>query len=357
MKKELGQFYTRNSKYIIGNLIDYIPKDACIIDPFAGEWDLINLFDNKKIAYDISPKNDLTIKRDTLNYPPDYKYKWVITNPPYLARNKNKDKTLYDKYDMNDLYKISLKTIMGCDGGIIIIPLNFFSDQRTKLRDDFLSQYKIDKLNIFEETVFSDTTYTVCSFAFHKQENEYQYIDTIFYPNKNRKQFLIEKKYNYKIGGDFIHEMNKYKNNKIQRLVKKSKTKPNSNLYLRCTDSGSDNGKISLIMKDKHFYAKESDRTFATIVLPDEYNLSDQIKICDEFNYIINNNREKYNSLFLTNYRNSTKSYARKRITLSLSYNIIEYIIANHLHHTNNNQYNNQYHQCLIFHHLLYKIF
>lgn len=29
--------------------------------------------------------------------------KFVLTNPPYLARNKSIDKTVFDKYKTNDL--------------------------------------------------------------------------------------------------------------------------------------------------------------------------------------------------------------------------------------------------------------
>ena len=51
---------------------------------------------------------------------------------PYLARNKSKDKSLYDKYDVNDLYKCFIKNLIDDppDGGIIIIPLNFMCSIR-----------------------------------------------------------------------------------------------------------------------------------------------------------------------------------------------------------------------------------
>ncbi len=48
MKKELGQFYTKNSQYITDDLLPIFPEDALIIDPFAGEWDLLKLVPNKK---------------------------------------------------------------------------------------------------------------------------------------------------------------------------------------------------------------------------------------------------------------------------------------------------------------------
>lgn len=110
-----------------------------------------------------------------MQFPPDYKGKRVITNPPYLAKNKAKDKGLFKKYGYDDLYKIALSTFIGCEGGIIIVPLNFLTDEYSeRIRKEFLSQYKIDKINIFKSPVFSSTTYSVCAFVFHKEPNTEQ---------------------------------------------------------------------------------------------------------------------------------------------------------------------------------------
>ena len=129
---------------------------------------------------------------------------------------------LWFRKENNTIYKISLKTLIGCEGGIIIIPLNFLSDERTKLRSEFLSKYEIKKINIFEESVFADTTYTVCSFFFKKKINVEQNVDVIFHPSKIEKKFKISKEYDYKIGGSFLNKITKY-NLKIKRLVKNSK--------------------------------------------------------------------------------------------------------------------------------------
>jgi len=96
LKKKLGQFYTTNYEYILQNMIipDYV-LDKIIIEPFAGNGDLIKFIDDSKYkieCYDIDPKKDFIIKKDTLLEPPDYNDKYVITNPPYLARNKSTDK-------------------------------------------------------------------------------------------------------------------------------------------------------------------------------------------------------------------------------------------------------------------------
>jgi hypothetical protein len=82
-----------------------------------------------------------------------------------------------------------------------------------------------------------------------------------------------------------------------------------------------------LSIKREHFYGKESDRSFATLIMDKIYTEEQEIKICNEFNRILESNREKYNSMFLTNFRNSTSSYARKRISFDVAYKLISYII------------------------------
>ena len=99
----LGQFYTKNADYILNDGLGLIINNNDeIIEPFAGEGDLIKWLRNKiKFtgnieSYDIDPKINEIIKRDTLLNPPNYDNKIIITNPPYLARNKNENKEIYD---------------------------------------------------------------------------------------------------------------------------------------------------------------------------------------------------------------------------------------------------------------------
>ena len=94
-KSQLGQFYTTNYEYILSNM--EIPEGVkTIIEPFVGNGDLLNFIKNKNKynieIYDIDPKYEATIKRDTLNDPPCYDNKFVLTNPPYLARTNIKIK-------------------------------------------------------------------------------------------------------------------------------------------------------------------------------------------------------------------------------------------------------------------------
>jgi tRNA1(Val) A37 N6-methylase TrmN6 len=134
-KKTLGQFYTTNYKYILQNM--YIPDDVKnIIEPFAGNGDLLNFIKDKNkyniTCYDIDPKKSFIIKQDTLLNPPNFDNAFILTNPPYLARNKSIDKFIFNKYTTNDLYKCFIQLLINsnCLGGILIIPLNFLCSVR-----------------------------------------------------------------------------------------------------------------------------------------------------------------------------------------------------------------------------------
>lgn len=98
-----------------------------IIEPFCGSGELLNFIEIE--TFDIDPKIKVSETRDTILNPPSYQDKYILTNPPYLARNKWKEKKLFDIYNVNDLYKCFVKELLTnqCQGGIIIIPLNFWS--------------------------------------------------------------------------------------------------------------------------------------------------------------------------------------------------------------------------------------
>jgi hypothetical protein len=311
-----------------------------IIEPFCGHGDLLNFIDITKYnieCYDIEPKKDYIIKKDTIKNPPSYTNKFILTNPPYLARNKSTDKTLFDKYDVNDLYKCFIKNIItNCAlGGIIIIPLNFWSSIRSndiELRKSFMNKYKIIQLNIFEEQVFNDTSYTVCSFLFMlKTENDNNNINITIYPSKTNIITTLNADNNYMIGGD-IYKLKINNNYTITRLTSKNKKQSNTNILVKCIDDN-ENSMIGLsFVSDDNIYIDNTpnltSRTYATLIIEPEIDKEKQKLLVSKFNNFLIDHRKKYNSLFLTNYRES-KDIARKRISFDLVYQIVEYILDN----------------------------
>ena len=339
MKKELGQFYTKNYDYILQNIsIPTNIKD--LIEPFAGEGDLLEYIeksDNKYnvIMYDIDPKKEDIIQRDTLLNPPEYNGRFVITNPPYLARNKSENKEIYDKYNVNDLYKCFIVNLIddNCDGGIMIIPLNFISSTRKNdvlLRERFLSIYSITQINIFEEQVFSDTSCTVCSLLFNKINDTIKEINIDIYPSKINIKTKLNKENNYTIGGEIY---NLVKNNKytMKRLTTKKLAEKNTNIVIKCIDDNSKSMiRAEYVNEDKDIFIdntpKCSARGYLTLIINPTINEDKQKKVVNDFNNYLSENRKKYNSLFLANYRESN-DIARKRISFDLVYKIIGHLI------------------------------
>lgn len=335
-KKSLGQFYTTNYDYILQNMS--IPANiTTIIEPFTGNADLIKFIQKQDYTniiecYDIDPKKDFIIQRDTLNNPPNYQNKFIITNPPYLARNKSSDKSLFDKYDVNDLYKCLIKELLVnvCVGGILILPLNFWSSIRTsdiELRKAFLFTYKIIILNIFEEQVFDDTTYTTCSFQFElKNEPSNNQMNIVVYPSKLGINTCLNDENNYMIGGE-IYNLTTTNEFKISRLTKKNIDKKNSNIIAKCIDDNATNQIGLYLVEDKDVYVdntpNQTARTYATLIIEPKLEINQQIKLVEKFNEFLTEHRRKYNSLFLTNYR----EHNRKRISFDLVYLIIQHIL------------------------------
>jgi hypothetical protein len=341
-KQVYGQFYTTNHEYILQGF--HIPDNInSIIEPFTGNGDLITFIEKNNIkynieCYDIDPKKEYIVKRDTINDPPIYTNKFLITNPPYLARNKSKSKILFDKYDVNDLYKCVIKEILTntCLGGILIIPLNFWSSIRLadiNLRKKFLQVYDIILLNIFEEQVFDDTTYTICSFQFVlklNQPNDHL-LNIIVYPSKTVITTQLDDNNNYMIGGD-IYNLKLKNAYKITRLTVKNMQKPYTNIVVKCIDDNEQN-KIGLsYVSKKNIYIDDTPnqtaRTYATLVIEPQIDIKKQKQLVKKFNKYLEEHRIKYKSLFLTNYRES-KDISRKRISFDLVYSIVAYILEN----------------------------
>lgn len=125
----------------------------------------------------------------------------------FLAKNHASDKSYFSQYDYDDLYKIFLHTIIGCEGGVVIVPGNFFCDEGSeKIRTEFLSEYQVEKVNFFTYPVFDSTSYSVCAFSFTKGRNNFQVVHFCI----NHEQVVkveLEREFGYQIGGQELTEI------------------------------------------------------------------------------------------------------------------------------------------------------
>ena len=322
---ELGEHYTKNYTTILHNL--NIPTQEHIIEPFVGDEHLLKTLSDASIVekYDIQSKK---YYRDVFKNPPSYKNKFVLTNPPYLSRNKATNKEPFDLYSENDLYKCFIRQLIHDQpfGGIVIIPLNFWSSCRSndvQLRKEFLKLFTIIQVNVFEEKMFEETSYTVCSMEFwkdHATNEKKQNIQFTFYPENIKKHFSLSQENNWTIGYEIynIHYSTKWS---VNRLIK-GKNSPNTFICAQCIDNSKDD-KIKLQMCNELYYdttKNKTARSYATLVINPEIDKETQEKLVARFNEWFEYKRNEYKSLFLTNYR---ENY-RKRIEFSLLYKLVK---------------------------------
>lgn len=363
-KKDLGQFFTTNSDYILQGFEHYV-RGKVVMDPFVGLCDLLNWADRNGAkstsGLDIDPQmvNARVSLNDSLKYIPYTPFN--ITNPPYLGKNKM-SASMKNDYPMEyeDLYLLSLKKIIdsGTDEGIIVIPVNFFSAENSDaLRREFLTKYQISRVNYFKEQVFADTTYNVVSFYYAKKQGQStkQTIEVITFPGGSKKSYDLEEQFNYRIGGRELDKVLTTPSLKVIRLtedyvakhagprnvsaffndkntIETYKVSPsfkkvldNNIILLNCIDTNaSEEGWISVEdvrdLGQSCLVGKTTSRNIAYILLPD-VPLADQEKIIPMFNKHLNALRKKYNSLFLTNFRDND----RKRVSFEFCYKLISY--------------------------------
>jgi len=223
-KAQLGQFFTTNSDYILQGLEDFV-KGKEVADPFAGNQDLFGWAKKNKCetitGYDCDKKyvdEKNVFYNDSINSPK--KYKFVLTNPPYLHKNKADKKTKKEFFSgknssFEDLYQVSIYSILNSEEGILMVPLNFLCAENSgKIRNLFFEKFKIIKLNIFSQPVFEDTTYNVVSFYYKrkKRPNNKNQIKAVLFPEKEKTSFVVEKRFGWQIGGRFIEQIKNAKN-------------------------------------------------------------------------------------------------------------------------------------------------
>lgn len=350
-KQRLGQFFSKQAQYLFQDFV-LPPGIHHIIEPFAGDLDLGKYMQsyfrkNKKTHidyYDIAPRHSNIIQQDTLQNPPSYQDAWVVTNPPFLARNHNPEKTLYQKYQQNDLYKCFMVSLIegNCLGAMLIIPLNFWSSCRKSdvdLRKRFLDCYRVHQLNIFEERVFEDTSYTVCSFICEKHilqglngqssQQGQQNIPTTIYPSKKQIRLCFS---NPPILGLEIYKLPTSKTYQVSRATLNNiESSGVTNIIIKCIDDSLTAPIQAKYVEPTNRYIDTTvgatRRSYLTLVVEPALDTSRQKKLVIEFNKLLAIYREKYHNLFLTNYRES-KDLARKRISFQLVFRLCSYLLS-----------------------------
>lgn len=325
---DLGQFMTTNPEEILANFKIPDTFTGVIIEPFAGEGHLVSYYglqQDRRECYDIDPKKDFIVKRDVFMEPPSFAGKYVVTNPPYRAKNKSANKDVFNRYGENDLYKCFIRMLImdPCEGGILILPVNFLLS--SGLLRDFLQVYKMPKIDVFETRVFNDTSSAVCSLQFEKRAiNERpvgdfavrpgEAISITFYPCNETVPFIPCVENNYVVGGE-IYNLPVSGRYRVSR--------GNSKFVVKCIDDSATSRIRADVMDEVRVVEKPSERSYLPIVIEPPVGINVERALADRFNAYLNDMRDRYRSMFLTSYREGV----RKRITFDLAYLIIGYLL------------------------------
>jgi len=338
-------------------------------------------------------KQNILIRDNLESFPEFLKQKkfpvYHITNPPYLylgyiKKHSETQKLLHyfkkDNIGYQDLYQIAMINDLrnGIESLIYIIPSNFLygASVSNKFRLDFLRNYKILKMIIFETKIFEFTGTNIC-IGFFKKKIRPKVEDLTFSGIKLKKQneivqkdYLLKFDHKYRAGYKFdeflkkyrakyplkvkyylqkdkilenlgnseinVIDANQYINNKYKKLKlkvnEKLKQKLDSNiLYIRTVDTGSYNGRVGLGIIKADFNVNGilvSGNTYRThpiqIFLEPQLSLKDQILLKNYFNFILEFYRDSLDSEFLTTYKYSNADYTRKYLGLTQTRKLIE---------------------------------
>lgn len=368
--KRFNKFYSIVPELIenvnLNDLLSRFNDSMTLIEPFAGDCDLLNMFKGDllktdKVAlielFDITAIDDSNIKSLESKIPNIDKYEnydslkdeifdvdgapyFVITNPPYTAKNKLDEETKR-KYkqimtDIQDLYQIFIKQLINksnlINGGCVIIPSNFmFGNQSRNLRNQFLSVFDIVNLSIFERQMFDYTTQSVITLTFirkdlnHPHEHEQPLVKLY---TTNEVKTISPEDFTYILNFDFQNEFRVSGGNSV--IIKRNY---NINAEAKMFVSGI---KVSLLdpkieayidTNNKDVQDKETDRAYMRLCFDKQFDLEQETNICKLFNDTLNNLRKRTSSLVLTSYR----EYSRKRLSFEEVYIMMNHVISHML--------------------------
>lgn len=155
-KLELGQFFTVNDIWKSSAVANFIGNPSLVVDPFAGNGDLLKHFSSMTQGYDIDASLGW-YHNDSLRSIPRHDDAVCVTNPPYLSKNSatRKKLTMATSYfvefpKFEDLYEIAInRCLHSFDKVVAIIPETFTTTNRFKER--------LVAVDILEDNPFADT--------------------------------------------------------------------------------------------------------------------------------------------------------------------------------------------------------
>jgi len=324
-KRELGQYFTKDEiwlrPHIKKHIVSLQKKYSHCVDPFAGDGHLLDVaasFDYKTIGYDIDEdickKNGWGDPNDSLKTVKRHDNAFVLTNPPYLAKNsaKRMKSEMVSYFEpgaipgidigmlgiLDDMFKFAIeKVLQTYSESIWIVPESGIQDL-----DDLKHWMKnLHSVTILEENPFDDTEHPVCVMIFSRSNPKQE----IWKNNELLGKYVDIKS---------IHDS--FAKGPSRSTPMKFNT-PEGKLGFRAVDGTREDGsmRIKFCRGEELDYPREnikvSSRHLTYIDIEIEGKVLDAT--IAEANRTINEYREATHDVFLTAFMGNTKTGERRR--------------------------------------------
>ena len=310
-KQKTGSYYTTKADELLTGL-EHIVSNAKVIEPFAGGGDMTSWC--KRNGADSVLERDLIWGQDSIMTPDFGDADTVVTNPPYLSKNKNKDKTPYNKWSQSDLYKCHMASLVSSDiqKGILVLPSNFISESNSKIRDLFFSRFKLDRVRYYRYPVFEDATTGICVISFSRwtpSNTMVVPIDTHYTDTVVSDEYELRSEYGWLPGVEFFQHIYADPTPLNVSILREGE---GTNILISLLT----NGKYPLgahYNDGETFYASEKTFTTYQVKLDVEISKETQRKVVDEYNETLYRYMDEYESLFLANYMGAEQKIKSRR--------------------------------------------
>ncbi|MGB1419834.1 MAG: hypothetical protein ACPG7K_03565 [Poseidonia sp.] len=324
-KRDLGQYFTEDPVWLRPHLkahLDALKSTyASCLDPFAGDGHLLALAEEAGFqvhGYDIDAthcqRRDWGKPHDSIRRVPQHENTFVLTNPPYMAKNsaKRMKSSMVDYFRpgsvpgigekqlnvLDDLFKLAIeRTIAVYGDSIWIVPESGIQDLER------LPHWKnnLHSLTILESNPFKDTEHPVCVMVF-SSSNPAQEVwknDTLLGTYDQLREVHLEAL------------------NAPRAAISMQFNAPQGNLGYRAVDGtkGDDSMRVKFCRADELGYdrkgIKVSSRHMTYIDVP--LSGQDLDRTIEEANAIIEAYRAATHDVFLTAFMGNTKRGQRRR--------------------------------------------
>lgn len=328
-----GLYFTENCDTLLDGF-EHLVENRFVIDPFAGNMDLISWATRHNAigykAYDLFPLSDDVIENDSIVNPPNYFGAFLLSNPPYLSKNKNKNKMPYERWQQNDLYKCHLASLYpDIEDGILILPSNFLSESNDAARRMFFRHYTIMKGKYYYYSVFPKATTGIVVFSFRQNKHPVKYFPLeIHYKDRVDKiTCILDPNYGYLYGAEFFDYIRDDDPLNIRKYDETSSDVPNTKIVISLLSRG----KLPLgahYNDGKPIWNKKSSFTTYQVSV-DGIDLSEnaQLEVIKRYNEKLHGYIDQYHGLFLANYMGADQKIKSRKYSNLLLSRIIKEII------------------------------